>query len=110
MKYKNRLIVPTLITTSLLTSGLVANADEKTEESTYIETHNTAVEETDTAVNLENEERSSENYHTEHDLSATQNRQPDTEEEIHQHKENSDNYKTTNSTDETKKKRMLVNI
>src|SRR5699024_8630235 len=37
MKYKNRLIVPTLITTSLLTSGLVAHADEVTDETSDIE-------------------------------------------------------------------------
>src|SRR5699024_7694060 len=87
MKYKNRLIVPTLITTSLLTSGLVASADEKTEENTYIETNSTASEETDTIINPENEDYINKASDSEHDVSAPQNNEPSTEEEPSLHNE-----------------------
>src|SRR5699024_12372499 len=89
MKYKNRLIVPTLITTSLLTSGLVASADEKTEENTYLETNSTTPEENDTAINSENEVYANESSDSEHDVSAPQNNEPATEEEPPLHIESS---------------------
>ena len=75
MKYKNRLIVPTLITTSLLTSGLVASADEKTEENSYIETNANITVETNS--NIDDQEYSSETSDTESDISSSQNTEPD---------------------------------
>ncbi|SDL08955.1 GW dipeptide domain-containing protein [Lacicoccus qingdaonensis] len=51
MKYKNRLIIPTLITTSLLTSSLVANADEMTDESISTDEIEVTVNENDETRN-----------------------------------------------------------
>lgn len=104
MKYKNRLIVPTLITTSLLTSGLVASADEKTEENTYLETNSTTPEENDTAINSENEVYANESSDSEHDVSAPQNNEPATEEEPPLHIESSIKETTEISSEEERHK------
>src|SRR5699024_4205720 len=104
MKYKNRLIVPTLITTSLLTTGLVASADEKTEENTYLETNSTTPEENDTAINSENEVYANESSDSEHDVSAPQNNEPATEEEPPLHIESSIKETTEISSEEERHK------